>query len=187
LQNLNNQLLSSTLKNKIIMKKVSFFSLALAIGFAACNGSGDKSSTTDSTATTVSTDTTHHAVDSSQMITPLPDVPAGAKVFFKNLKTGATVKSPFKVEFGVEGMMLDTAGAIKPGSGHHHLLVDAGDSTPIGMVVAKDSTHLHFGKAQKETTLTLAPGEHTLTLQYADGIHRSYGSKLAASIKVKVK
>jgi hypothetical protein len=121
------------------------------------------------------------------MITPLPDVPAGAKVFFKNLKTGATVKSPFKVEFGVEGMMLDTAGAIKPGSGHHHLLVDAGDSTPIGMVVAKDSTHLHFGKAQKETTLTLAPGEHTLTLQYADGIHRSYGSKLAASIKVKVK
>ena|ERR1035438_2727702 len=168
------------------MKKVSFFSLALMIGLAACNGSGDKASTTDTTSM-VSADTTHHAMDSSQLITPLPDVPAGAKVFFKNLKNGETVKSPFKVEFGVEGMMLDTAGAIKPGSGHHHLLIDAGDSTPTGMVVAKDSTHLHFGKAQKETTLTLTPGDHTLTLQYADGIHRSYGAKLTATIKVKVK
>jgi hypothetical protein len=168
------------------MKKVSFFSLVIMIGLAACNGSGDKTSTTDTVAT-VSADTMHHAVDSSQMVTPLPDVPAGAKVFFKNLKNGETVKSPFKVEFGVEGIALDTAGTIKAGSGHHHLLVDAGDSTPAGQVVAKDSTHLHFGKAQKETTLTLAPGEHTLTLQYADGIHRSYGAKLAATIKVKVK
>jgi hypothetical protein len=177
----------STFKNKIIMKKVSFFSLALMIGLAACTGSGDKTSATDSASATVSTDTTHHAIDSTQMVTPLPDVPAGAKVFFKNLKNGETVKSPFKVEFGVEGMTLDTAGAIKAGSGHHHLLVDAGDSTPTGMVVAKDSTHLHFGKAQKETTLTLTPGEHTLTLQYADGIHRSYGARLATTIKVKVK
>jgi len=169
------------------MKKVSFFSLALMIGLAACNGSGDKTSTTDSTATTVSADTTHHAPDSAQMVAPLPDVPAGAKVFFKNLKNGETVKSPLKVEFGVEGIALDTAGAIKAGSGHHHLLIDAGDSIAAGTVVPKDSTHLHFGKAQTETEIKLAPGDHTLTLQYADGIHRSYGSKLAATIKVKVK
>ena len=169
------------------MKKVSFFSLVLMIGLAACNGSGDKTSTTDTTATTVSADTTHRAADTSQMITPLPDVPAGAKVFFKNLKNGETVKSPLKVEFGVEGIALDTAGAIKAASGHHHLLIDAGDSIAAGQVVAKDSTHLHFGKAQKETEIKLSPGDHTLTLQFADGIHRSYGAKLAATIKVKVK
>lgn len=170
------------------MKKVSFLSLALMIGLAACNGSGDKTSATDTaTATTVSADTTHHATESSQMVTPLPDVPVGAKVFFKNLKNGETVKSPLKVEFGVEGIALDTAGAIKAASGHHHLLIDAGDSIAAGQVVPKDSTHLHFGKAQKETEIKLTPGEHQLTLQYADGIHRSYGSKLAATIKVKVK
>ncbi len=169
------------------MKKVSFFSLALMIGLAACNGSGDKTGTTDSTANTFSADTAHHATDTTQMVAPLPDVAANAKVFFKNLKNGETVKSPLKVEFGVEGIALDTAGAVKAGSGHHHLLIDAGDSIAAGTVVPKDSTHLHFGKAQTGTEIKLAPGDHTLTLQYADGIHRSYGSKLAATIKVKVK
>ena len=169
------------------MKKVKFIPLALIIGLAACSGGSEKSSSTDTAATTASTDTTHHAIDSTQMVAPLPDVPAGAKVFFKNLKDGETVKSPLKVEFGVEGIALDTAGAIKPASGHHHLLIDAGDSIAAGTVVPKDSTHLHFGKAQKETEIKLTPGEHKLTLQFADGIHRSYGAKLAATIKVKVK
>ena len=169
------------------MKKVSFLPLALIIGLAACSGSGDKAATVDTTAATVSADTTHKAVDSPQMSTALPDVPAGAKVFFKNLKDGETVKSPLKVEFGVEGIALDTAGTIKPASGHHHLLIDAGDSIAAGVVVIKDSTHLHFGKAQTGAEINLTPGEHKLTLQYADGIHRSYGAKLAATIKVKVK
>jgi len=35
--------------------------------------------------------------------------------------------------------------------------------------------------------VTLPAGEHVLTLQFADGIHRSYGSRLATTIKVKVK
>src|ERR1700742_3384352 len=117
--------------------------------------------------------------DSTQGITPVPAVPAGAKVFFKNLKDGQTVTSPVKVEMGLEGLKLDPAGAIVAGSGHHHLLIDAGDSIPAGTVVPKDSTHLHFGKAQTSTEVTLAPGKHRLTLQFADGIHRSYGGQLA--------
>ena len=84
-------------------------------------------------------------------------------------------------------MKLDTAGPIVSGSGHHHLFIDAEDSLAKGTVVPKDSTHLHFGKAQTETKLTLASGNHKLTLQYADGIHRSYGSQLSATITVKVK
>src|SRR5579862_4943036 len=168
------------------MKKLRFLPAILILGFAACSGGSDKSSSNDTTAATVSADTTHKAADTTQMITPLPDVPAGAKVFFKNLKDGETVKSPLKVEFGVEGIALDTAGAIKPASGHHHLLIDAGDSLAAGTIVPKDSTHLHFGKAQSSAEVKLTPGKHTLTLQYADGIHRSYGAKLAATVKVKV-
>jgi hypothetical protein len=57
----------------------------------------------------------------------------------------------------------------------------------MGTVIPKDSTHLHFGKAQTETSLTLSPGKHKLTLQLADGLHRSYGSQLATSITVTVK
>lgn len=157
---------------------------ALLLGLAACNG-GDKSA--EAKDTTAAKDTSMQSMKMDTAVSALPAVPAGAKVYFKNLKDGQSVKSPLKVEFGVDGIALDTAGAVKPNSGHHHLLIDAGDSIAAGTVVPKDSTHLHFGKAQTETTITLTPGKHRLALQYADGIHRSYGSQLSQAITVDVK
>ena len=174
------------------MRITNFIPAALLLGAVACNNAGDKtaSSSTDSPKTAASHDTMNmsHMSDSSGAGVPaLAAVPAGAKVFFKNLKDGQTVTSPFKVEMGIEGLALDSAGALKPGSGHHHLLIDAGDSIPAGQVVPKDASHMHFGKAQSSTDVTLPAGKHVLTLQYADGIHRSYGAKLAATITVTVK
>ena len=170
------------------MRKFYFLPAALLVGMVACNNADNKAGSTDTTATAAAKDTMAMAKpDSSQAVTPLPPVPAGAKVYFKNLKDGETVKSPVKVEMGVDGMKLDTAGAIVAGTGHHHLLIDAGDSIPAGTVVPKDSTHLHFGKAQSTAEVKLAPGKHVLTLQFADGIHRSYGSQLAKTIHVTVK
>lgn len=158
----------------------------LLAGLFACNDSGSKveeaaavkSATTDSGAHA-------HVVDSNSLIAPLPVLPDGARVFFANLKEGQTVKSPFKVEFGLEGIALDTAGTIKPASGHHHILINL-DSMTAGTVIPMDSTHLHFGKAQQAAEVKLAPGNYKLTLQYADGIHRSYGSKMTATVNVKV-
>jgi hypothetical protein len=66
-------------------------------------------------------------------------------------------------------------------------MIDGKDMIPLGETIPKDSLHIHFGKAQTETEVTLAPGKHKLTLQFADGLHRSYGEKLAASITVNVK
>ncbi len=172
------------------MRTIHFLPAALLLALTACNNSGDKASSGDTTQTISAApkDTMNmKPADSSAMATALPDVPAGAKVYFKNLKDGQTVTSPFKVEMGIDGLKLDTAGAIVAGSGHHHLLIDAGDSIPAGLAVPKDSTHLHFGKAQSSTDVTLPAGKHVLTLQFADGIHRSYGSKLAATITVTVK
>ena len=170
------------------MRKLHFLPAVLLIGMASCNNAGDKAASTTDTAQAAGHDTMQMAhADSSVAITPLPAVPAGAKVYFKNLKDGQTVTSPFKVEMGIDGLKLDTAGAIVAASGHHHLLIDAGDSIPAGQVVPKDATHLHFGKAQSSTDVTLPAGKHVLTLQYADGIHRSYGGQLAATITVTVK
>ncbi len=171
------------------MRKTRFIPAMLLCGLVACNNAGDKVAAGSDTTQLASHDSMSmsHMVDSSKMITPLPEVPAGAKVFFKNLKDGATVKSPVKIEMGIEGLKLDTAGAIVAGSGHHHLLVDAGDSIPAGQLVPKDEHHLHFGKAQTTTELVLSPGKHVLTLQFADGIHRSYGAVLAKTITVNVK
>lgn len=174
------------------MRTIHFLPAALLLALTACNNSGDKTassgdSTTIPTVSAAPKDTMNMKPDSAAQATALPAIPAGAKVYFKNLKDGETVKSPFKVEMGIDGLKLDTAGAIVAGSGHHHLLIDAGDSIPAGLAVPKDSTHLHFGKAQSSTEVTLPAGKHVLTLQFADGIHRSYGSKLATTITVTVK
>ncbi|HEY8658518.1 MAG TPA: DUF4399 domain-containing protein [Hanamia sp.] len=168
------------------MKKFLSIPAILLMGLVSCNSgtSNETAATSDSTST--QTDTSHSTMNMTT-VAALPEVPAGAKVFFKNLKNGETMSSPVNVEMGATGISIDSAGSIKPNSGHFHILIDAEDSIASGTVVAKDSTHLHFGNAQKEATLTLAPGKHKLALQFADGAHRSYGSKLATSITVNVK
>ncbi len=94
----------------------------------------------------------------------------GARVFFTNLTDGATVASPLKVTMAAENFAIQPAGDIVDGSGHLHILVDA-DCTPVGEVVIKDDTHLHYGNGQLEAELTLTPGQHTLCLQAANGAH----------------
>ncbi|HEY1101986.1 MAG TPA: DUF4399 domain-containing protein [Burkholderiaceae bacterium] len=99
---------------------------------------------------------------------------------------GATVSSPFKVKFGIDGLKVEPAGAIVAGSGHHHLLINTG---PIaeGQSIPMDETHLHYGKAQTEAEVKLAPGKYKLTAQFANGAHQSYGEALSKTIEVTVK
>jgi len=106
-------------------------------------------------------------------------------VYFVNLKDGDVVKSPVIVQMGVTGMTVEPAGALNDGKGHHHLIID-GSFIEKGQMVPKDETHLHFGKGQTVDTLTLSPGEHTLTLQFADGMHNSYGKDWSNTIKITV-
>ena len=180
------------LQKNNIMKKILSLPAILLVGLVSCNsGSNETTPVTDSTtmhtdSTGITADTSHSAMNMTA-VDELPAIPAGSKVFFKNLKNGQSVSSPVKVEMGATKISIDSANKIRPASGHFHLLIDAGDSTETGVVVPKDSTHLHFGNAQKETTVTLTPGKHRLALQFADGIHRSYGNKLASAITVNVK
>lgn len=107
-------------------------------------------------------------------------------VHFENIKDGDVVKSPFAVKFSVRVFKAVPAGQIVPKTGHHHLIVD-GKPIPKGSVVPKDAKHLHFGKGESETVLSLKPGKHTLTLQFADGAHISYGEEVSTTIKIRVK
>lgn len=111
------------------------------------------------------------------------------RVFFVSPKDGETVKATngeVSLKFGLEGMKIAQAGQIEPGTGHHHVIVDGGPVAK-GEVVATDDKHMHFGKGQTEAKLKLAPGAHTLTLQFADGAHRSYGESMSQTIKITVK
>ncbi|WP_296000017.1 DUF4399 domain-containing protein [Rugamonas sp.] len=116
-------------------------------------------------------------------------VAAGAfaqSVSFVEPADGAVVSSPFKVKFAVSGMDVKPAGEIVAKSGHHHLLINA-EPVKAGESVPFDATHLHFGKGQTETDVTLPPGAYTLTMQFANGAHQSYGPEMSKTIKVTVK
>jgi hypothetical protein len=124
--------------------------------------------------------------------TELPPIPDGAKVSFTEPVNGAKIQGPLEdgkvavaVKMNAEGITVKPAGQLEAGSGHHHIEIDV-EPEPAGTVVPKDATHLHFGLGQTEAKLMLTPGEHTLHLQFADGIHRSYGPKLADTIKITV-
>lgn len=111
---------------------------------------------------------------------------AQQSVSFVEPANGATVSSPFKVKFAVAGMDVKPAGDMTANTGHHHLLVNA---TPIkaGEVIPADEKHIHFGKGQTETELNLPPGNYTLTMQFANGLHQAYGPGMNKEIKITVK
>jgi len=96
--------------------------------------------------------------------------PAGASVYFVNLRNGMVVNNPVRVVFGLSGMGVAPAGVDKPGTGHHHLLVDVAAWDANAPLPANDQ-HRHFGMGQTEVTLTLPPGPHTLQLVLGDQNH----------------
>ena len=111
-----------------------------------------------------------------------------SRVFFIEPKDDANVAQEFKVVMGVEGMSVKPLGDMSMDTGHHHLLINA-ENVPGGEVVPVDkpTQYMHFGKGQTETMVKLAPGKYKLTLQFADGAHRSYGESMRATLSVTVK
>jgi hypothetical protein len=168
------------------MKKNILLSLFAFLVITACNNSSDDAAAKDDTTNQASHDTSHN-MTTTGAVPELPAVPEGAKVYFKSLKNDAAVSSPVKVEMGADNIRIDTAGPVVAASGHFHIFIDAEDSLSTGTVVPTDSAHRHYGKAQVVDNLTLSPGKHKLTIQFADGLHRSYGSKLATTVTVNVK
>jgi len=113
---------------------------------------------------------------------------AGAEVYIISPRNGEKVHGPVTVRFGLKGMGVAPAGTRFDNTGHHHLLVDT-DLAEIKLDSALPATDkiLHFGKGQTETTLTLAPGKHTLQLLFADYLHRSFQPALhSAKITITV-
>jgi hypothetical protein len=109
------------------------------------------------------------------------DLPRGAELYFIAPADGATVTSPVTVRFGLRGMGVAPAGIAMDGTGHHHLLIDAELPAPDQPIPA-DANHLHFGKGQTETVLTLAPGKHRLRLLLGDHLHRPHDPPVVSEV-----
>jgi hypothetical protein len=119
------------------------------------------------------------ALAAAAVAQPRASAPHGAKVYFIAPKNGATVQNPVVVKFGLKGMTIAPAGTQADNTGHHHLLVDT-DLSELSLDAPLPATDkvLHFGKGQTETTLTLAPGKHTLELVFGDYRHMSFDPPL---------
>ena len=107
-------------------------------------------------------------------------------VFFKNINEGDTLSNPFVVEMGVSGMRIKPAGQLEAGTGHHHIILNK-SFMKYGEIIPMDEQHLHYGKGDTVVTLSLPSGSHQLTLQFANGMHMSYGEQFSNTINVYVK
>ncbi len=98
--------------------------------------------------------------------------PEGARVYFQSPADGEVVAGPeVAVRFGLKGMGVAPAGIDFPGTGHHHLLVNASALPPIDLPIPADASHIHFGLGQTQAMVELPPGSHTLQLLLGDRNH----------------
>ena len=103
------------------------------------------------------------------------------KVYFINLQDGDVLKSPFLVQFGLEGKGIAPAGVDIENTGHHHLLINV-DEIDYSSPIPSTSQHLHFGLGQTETNLDLPSGKHKLQLILGDKHHVPHQPPLVSEI-----
>jgi hypothetical protein len=113
-----------------------------------------------------------------------PAVPPGAHSYIVNVHDGQTLISPFRVVFGLTpNMGVAPAGVDKPNVGHHHLLIDTKlTAEQMKEPIPADAQHLHFGKGQTETTVTLPPGKHTLQLVLGNWSHVPFDPSVQSEV-----
>src|SRR5688500_18368171 len=137
------------------MKNVLALSAAFALGLTACGAPAD---------------------DAAQEETPPPAAApaAGARsVTILEPTDGATITgSTVNVRLAAAGVPIVPAGDLTPGTGHHHLYLDA-DLTPAAQPVPTvPGSIVHMGNAASEFRFdSVAPGTHRLIAVVADGVH----------------
>lgn len=121
----------------------------------------------------------------SEMMNSQIEEEINVSVFFKWPKDQSTVSSPVFIDMGIEGILIEPAGKVREGYGHHHILINQ-KSWPLGDVIPMSDSTLHYGKGQTDASIELLPGRYVISLQFADGVHASYGQEMASSITINV-
>ena len=101
----------------------------------------------------------------------VPTAFADSELYLISPQDGDTVSGEFKLQFGLRGMGVAPAGVEADNTSHHHLLIDMDTLPPMDAPLPKTGQLRHFGGGQTETTLSLAPGKHTLQLLLGNYSH----------------
>lgn len=111
-----------------------------------------------------------------------------ARVVIVDPADGAEVGAgPLLVVMETEGVEIVAAGNMDPGTGHHHLIVDADVDWPLP-IPNDPGVHYHMGQGQTEFTLEdLAPGRHRIIAVVADGVHIPLDPPVSDTITVVVR
>ncbi len=126
----------------------------------------------------------HVALDGEEFIDEIDVVVAENRIL--EPADGATVPTTFTVVMAADGLKVEPSGVVNAGAGHLHILVDTA-FIAAGIGIPFDPMHIHYGKGQTEAEVTLPPGQHTLKLQFADGLHRGLiGTQYRDEITVNV-
>ncbi len=127
--------------------------------------------------------------DQSQEAAPEADAaPAPGTVTIVEPADGAELDAgPVIFVMETEGVEIVSAGNMDPGTGHHHLIVDA--DVDWTLPIPNDpGVHYHMGLAQTEFTVEdLTPGEHRIIAVVADGVHIPLDPPVADTITVVVR
>jgi hypothetical protein len=129
---------------------------ALAVGLAACGAPADESD-----------------MDMDEMPPPTPALTSGGgTVTIVEPAEGAEIIGRTVTVRLESTVPILPAGDLTPGSGHHHLYLDA-DQTPAGAPVPTvPGSIVHMGNAASEFRFdSVAPGTHRLIAVVADGVH----------------
>jgi len=86
---------------------------------------------------------------------------------------GSTVTGPnVTVRLSTTNLPIVPAGELTPGTGHHHLYLDADVESMTAPVPTVPGSIVHMGNAASEYTFeNVAPGQHRLIAVVADGVH----------------
>lgn len=131
--------------------------LALCAFLAACGG-GDASSDAD--------------MPEGDADMAMSDAPIGTVTIVEPANSADVMGTTVNVRLTVDGFPIVVAGDMTPGTGHHHLFLDA-DVTPLGEPIPTvPGSIVHMGDASSTFTFeNVAAGQHRLIAVVADGAH----------------
>ena len=102
----------------------------------------------------------------------MPETPTGTVTIVEPAQ-GSTVTGPnVTVRLSTTNVPIVPAGDLTPGTGHHHLYLDADVASMTAPVPTVPGSIVHMGNAASEFTFeNVTPGQHRLIAVVADGVH----------------
>jgi hypothetical protein len=102
----------------------------------------------------------------------MSDAPIGTVTILEPANSAAVMGTSLTVRLSVAGFPIVVAGDMTPGTGHHHLYLDADVTDVTVPVPAVPGSIVHMGDGSSEFTFeNVTAGQHRLIAVVADGAH----------------